>query len=181
MTFIEQFETIKKKMGKLNTESLPKDLAMQVNLTDEDCGGIFYIANIGGNFAVEPYDYHDHTVMVTIHSGDFLKILSGKLDATDAMFRGLLQIDGNIDHALAIASLVKKAEKKPASKKTTSKKTATEKKASDAKKTTKSAKKADDKKADKKSDKKTAKKAEKKSKDEKTEKKTTKKTAAKDK
>ena len=47
MTFIEQFENIKKKMSKLDTSSLPHDLAMQVNLTDEDCGGIFYVANIG--------------------------------------------------------------------------------------------------------------------------------------
>ncbi len=130
MTFIEQFENIKKKAGKLDTSALPTDLAMQVNLTDEDCGGIFYIANIGGEFKVEPYDYYDHTVMVTVNSNEFIKILQGKLDATDAFFRGLLQIEGNIEHAQAIASLAKKpAAKKPAAKKTTTAKKTAEKKA----------------------------------------------------
>lgn len=131
MTYMEQFEAIKKKALKLDTSSLPHDFAMQVNLTDEDCGGIFYISNIGGDFKVEPYDYYDHTVMITVNSKDFIKILQGKLDATDAYFRGLLILEGNIDHAQAIANLAKKStEKKPAAKKTSTKtatKTATKK------------------------------------------------------
>ncbi len=137
MTFIEQFEVIKKKTAKLDASSLPHDLAMQVNLTDEDCGGTFYIANIGGNFAVEPYDYYDHTVMLTLASKVFLDVITGKLDATDAIFRGLVDIQGNIDHAQAVADIAPKktprkatsktAEKKPATKKTAEKKTATKK------------------------------------------------------
>jgi len=117
MTFIEQFEAFKKKTAKLNTDSLPENLAIQMNMTDEDCGGAFYIANIGGNFAFEPYDYHDHTAMLTATADTFSKIISGKLDATDAYFRGLLLIEGNIDHAIALANLTKKPEKKAAAKK----------------------------------------------------------------
>ena len=131
MTFIEQFEVIKKKTAKLDPSSLPHDLAMQVNLTDDDCCGAFYIANIDGNFAVEPYDYRDHTVMLTLTSKVFLDVITGKLDATDAIFRGLVDIQGNIDHAQAVADIAPKkaprkatsktAEKKPAAKKTTTK------------------------------------------------------------
>lgn len=146
MTFIEQFEAIKKKTSKLDPTSLPHDLAMQVNLTDEDCGGTFYIANIGGNFAVEPYDYRDHTVMLTLSAKVFLDIMAGKLDATDALFRGLIELEGNIEHAVALADIAPKkaasksssskktAEKKADSKKTASKKTASKK--ADSKKTT---------------------------------------------
>lgn len=149
MTFIEQFEAIKKKTAKLDPSSLPHDLAMQVNLTDEDCGGTFYIANIGGNFAVEPYDYYDHTVMLTLSAKVFLDILAGKIDATDALFRGLIDIQGNIDHAVALADIAPKkavkkdSAKKPATKKTAEKKTTTKKTATKtaskktAKKTTK--------------------------------------------
>lgn len=149
MTFIEQFEAIKKKAAKLDPSSLPHDLAMQVNLTDEDCGGTFYIANIGGNFAVEPYDYYDHTVMLTLSAKVFLDILAGKIDATDALFRGLIDIQGNIDHAVALADIAPKkavkkdSAKKPATKKTAEKKTTTKKTATKtaskktAKKTTK--------------------------------------------
>ena len=129
MTFIEQFEVFKKKTEKLNVESLPADLAIQMNMIDEDCGGAFYIANIGGNFAFEPYDYHDHTAMLTATADTFSKILSGKLDATDAYFRGLLQIEGSIDHAIALANLTKKPEKKTAAKKAAPAKKAPAKKA----------------------------------------------------
>ena len=133
MTFIEQFENIKKKMSKLDTSSLPHDLAIQVNLTDEDCGGIFYVANIGGVFAVEPYDYYDHTVLLTSSAKNFLSIVTGKTDATDAVFRGLINLEGNIEHAQALANLVKKPEKKtskkPAAKKTAEKKTSANKSA----------------------------------------------------
>ncbi len=127
MTFIEQFEVIKKKTAKLDASSLPHDLAMQVNLTDEDCGGTFYVANIGGNFAVEPYDYYDHTVMLTLASKVFLDVITGKLDATDAIFRGLVDIQGNIDHAQAVADIAPKKAVKKATSKTTEKKTATKK------------------------------------------------------
>lgn len=140
MTFIEQFENIKKKMSKLDTSSLPHDLAMQVNLTDEDCGGIFYIANIGGNFAVEPYDYYDHTVLLTSSAKNFLSIVTGKTDATDALFRGLIGVEGNIEHAQALANLVKKVEKKSATKKTASKKAPAKKTEVAEKKTAKSTK-----------------------------------------
>ena len=144
MTFIEQFEALKKKLEKLNTENLPKDLAIQMNMTDDDCGGIFYIANIDGNFAVEPYDYVDHTAMLTASADTFKKIISGKLDATDAYFRGLLVIDGSLDHAQALASLTKKDEKPAAKKAAPAKKEtkAAEKKAPAATKKAEPAKKA---------------------------------------
>ena len=132
MTFIEQFEALKKKALKLNTASLPQDLAIQINMIDEDCGGAFYIANIGGNFAVEPYDYHDHTAMLTATADTFAKILSGKLDATDAYFRGILQIQGSLDHAQALANLTKKTEKKAPAKKAPAKKPAAKKAAAPA-------------------------------------------------
>ena len=132
MTFIEQFNAIKKKAVKLDTTNLPNDLAMQVNLTDEDCGGTFYIANIDGIFAVEPYDYRDHTVMLTLSAKDLLNILAGKLDAVKAVTEGKIQLEGNADHALALVSIAakkpaKKAAKKPAAKKPAAKKPAAKK------------------------------------------------------
>ncbi|MBQ0014290.1 MAG: SCP2 sterol-binding domain-containing protein [Oscillospiraceae bacterium] len=141
MTFIEQFEALKKKALKLNTASLPQDLAIQINMIDEDCGGAFYIANIGGNFAVEPYDYHDHTAMLTATADTFAKILSGKLDATDAYFRGILQIQGSLDHAQALANLTKKTEKKAPAKKPAAKKAPAKKAVAPAKKAAPAAKK----------------------------------------
>ena len=89
MTFEKKFAEFKKELEKRNASELPTDLAMQVTMTDEDCGGTFYIANVGGNFAVEPYDYVDNTVNIAAAAATLKDLLAGKLDGPDAMFRGL--------------------------------------------------------------------------------------------
>ncbi|MBQ2016192.1 MAG: hypothetical protein II207_04235, partial [Clostridia bacterium] len=93
MTFEKKFAEFKKELEKRNASELPTDLAMQVTMTDEDCGGIFYIANIGGNFAVEPYDYVDNTVNIAATAATLKDLLAGKLDGPDAMFRGLIEVN----------------------------------------------------------------------------------------
>ena len=75
MTFIEKFEEIKKKIGTPDLSKLTESFAVQVNMTDADCGGAFYIAYIGGNLAIEPYDYHDHTAMIYAKSKDLIDAL----------------------------------------------------------------------------------------------------------
>ena len=134
MTFEKKFAEFKKELEKRNASELPTDLAMQVTMTDEDCGGIFYIANIGGNFAVEPYDYVDNTVNIAAAAATLKDLLAGKLDGPDAMFRGLIEVNGNTAHALAVLGMKKKAAaKKPAAKKTATKKAAAPKKAAEKK------------------------------------------------
>ncbi|MBQ5480761.1 MAG: hypothetical protein IIT67_04900 [Clostridia bacterium] len=134
MTFEKKFAEFKKELEKRNASELPTDLAMQVTMTDEDCGGIFYIANIGGNFAVEPYDYVDNTVNIAATAATLKDLLAGKLDGPDAMFRGLIEVNGNTAHALAVLGMKKKAAaKKPAEKKTATKKAAAPKKAAEKK------------------------------------------------
>ena len=134
MTFEKKFAEFKKELEKRNASELPTDLAMQVIMTDEDCGGTFYIANIGGNFAVEPYDYVDNTVNIAAAAATLKDLLAGKLDGPDAMFRGLVEVNGNTAHALAVLGMKKKAAaKKPAAKKTATKKAAAPKKAAEKK------------------------------------------------
>ena len=94
MTFEKKFAEFKKELEKRNASELPTDLAMQVTMTDEDCGGTFYIANVGGNFAVEPYDYVDNTVNIAAAAATLKDLLAGKLDGPDAMFRGLVTVNG---------------------------------------------------------------------------------------
>ena len=120
MTFIEKFEEIKKKIGTPDLSKLTESFAVQVNMTDADCGGAFYIAYIGGNLAIEPYDYHDHTAMIDA--------LTGKMDMLAAVMSGKIEVYGNIDHVTALATLHKPrakraaAAKKPAGKKPAAKK-----------------------------------------------------------
>ena len=65
MTFEKKFASLKTKFDKADLKKLPDDFAIQLTMTDEDCGGIFYIANKNGAFSVEPYDYKDNSAAVT--------------------------------------------------------------------------------------------------------------------
>lgn len=142
MTFIEKFEQIKKKFGKLDTSRVSEDFAVQINLIDEDCGGAFFVAYQDGVAAIEPYDYYDNTAMVNVKAKDLIDAIGGKLDVAGAMMTGSIEVFGNAEHFLAALSLKKPAAKrapkktteekepaakKPAAKKTTAKKTAAKK------------------------------------------------------
>lgn len=118
MTFIEKFNELKEKFGTIDESRLTDPFAVQIEMTDEDCGGIFYVAYMNGPFAVEPYDYHDHTAAITVSSGLLEDILSCKADPMEAFFAGNLKVDGDVGHALMLVELMKKEPKKEVKKET---------------------------------------------------------------
>ncbi len=122
MTFIEKFDTLKKKYGTVDESKLTESFAIQIEMTDDDCKGIFYVAYMNGVFAVEPYDYHDRTAAITATSKVLESVLSGKTTPVKAYTDGKLIVDGNLDHALMLVELMKKVPaKKAATKKSTKK------------------------------------------------------------
>ena len=141
MTFIDKFNALKKKYGKIDESKLSESFAIQIEMTDEDCGGIFYVAYVNGVFAVEPYDYHDRTAAITVSSKVLESILSCKTDPMDAFFAGNLAVDGNVGHALMLVELMKKEPVKRAPRKTAEKKDAAPSEKKTVKKTTKNAEK----------------------------------------
>ncbi len=132
MTFIEKFEQIKKKFGKVDTSKLTENFAVQVNLTDEDCGGAFFVAYIDGEAHIEPYDYVDNTAVVNVKSKDLIDAIGGKLDVVGALMGGTIEVFGNVEHFNAMLTL-----KKLAAKRTTKKATEEKTEEAPAKKTCK--------------------------------------------
>ena len=127
MTFIKKFESIKKKLSALNASEIDSKIAMQVNMVDEDCGGAFYIEAENGTLTVEPYDYNDRTVMLTLKAADIVALIDKKAALGDYVANGEVSVEGDYSHAEKIFNL-----KKIAAKKTTKKapaKKAAEKKA----------------------------------------------------
>ena len=116
MTFIEKFEQIKKKFGKVDTSRVSENFAIQVNLVDEDCGGAFYVTHFDGVVEIEPYNYRDHTAMVSIKAKDLVDAIGGKLDVVGALMGGTVAVEGNVEHFTQMLAL-----KKPAAKRTTKK------------------------------------------------------------
>ena len=105
------------------TDSLKEDFAIQVNLTDDDCSGAFYIELKDGALNVEPYDYVDRNAMVSSSYANLVNSIDKK-----AVAEGVA-IEGDEEVVKALFKSIKKAvAKKPAAKKaTTAKKPAVKK------------------------------------------------------
>ena len=105
MTFIEEFETLKKKIAlpRANKPSFP--FAVEIDMTDADCGGAFYIAYADGTLSVEPYDYHDHTALVRICAQDLSDLLDGKVSAFDLTVSGRAEVYGDFAHFDLLSTL----------------------------------------------------------------------------
>lgn len=118
MTFIEKFNELKEICPKFKDGKFKEDFAVQVNMTDDEAAGTFYMASQNGVFAMEPYDYHDHTAMITIPVEVLDGILARKVNAMAAAESGRIRIEGNIHHlttlleALAKTALMPKRRKK---------------------------------------------------------------------
>ena len=123
MKFTQAFEKIKEKIQDVDTTNIT-DFAIQITLTNKDCGGIFYLQVKDGKLFIEPYDYHDNNAAISIMYGDLNKLLEGRLDSVKATEKGTLQITGDTVGALAILSKLerpKEATKLSVKKKTLAK------------------------------------------------------------
>ncbi len=117
MTFQEKFDYLNKKYAKkVDLTKLTQSFAAQIEMTDDDCHGIFYIAYIDGNFACEPYNYYDNTVAIAINSLLLEDIINGKEDAVDCFLNGRFFLTGNKEHAQMMMEALKPVKKAPAKK-----------------------------------------------------------------
>ena len=122
MTFIKKFESIKKKIAAFDASSVQGKIAMQVNMVDEDCGGAFYVEITDGTISVEPYDYNDRSVMLTLKAADMVALVDKKASLGDLVESGDVTVEGNYDHAVEVLALKKpvaKRTKRPSEKKET--------------------------------------------------------------
>lgn len=117
MTFIERFNYLKENYGsKADLSGVDTNIAAQFTMTDDDCHGIFYIAHLNGVTSVEPYDYHDNTVAVTINSRLLEKIFKGEVDPVASFLAGEFEVEGETDHALKLINAFKASANKKTNK-----------------------------------------------------------------
>ena len=117
MTYFEAFEKIKAAMKGAKTTGIDGHLAIQVNLSDSDASGIFYIEVKDGNLYVEPYDYVDNDAVFTVSTKDMIRLVTGKVTYEKSIESGALTVSGNLEKGALIRNLVVKAEKKAPAKK----------------------------------------------------------------
>ncbi|MGM9551375.1 MAG: SCP2 sterol-binding domain-containing protein [Clostridia bacterium] len=121
MTFLEKFEEIKK-FADVQVD-FNSDFAIEINMTDPDCGGTFYVEHKGGVLKCEPYDYNDRSARLIIKSDVLIKLLEGSIDPVASFLTGKFKIEGSVDSVLELMKLceankAKKKEEKKAEKAT---------------------------------------------------------------
>lgn len=117
MTFIQAFDKISERINGNAKITTDKDFfAVQVELTNKDCSGIFYIKYEYGNLSVEPYDYRDNSVAISLSYLTFNKLIDGRIDVASGIASGNIDAVGDLTAAEAICSIVPK-EEKPVAKK----------------------------------------------------------------
>ena len=105
MTFEDMFAQVKGLLAQADASGIGERLAYQFNITGE-AQGTFYLEVKDGALQVEPYDYHDRDALFTCSAETLFKIASGQTDPVAAVFLGKLKVEGSIDKALKLKSLL---------------------------------------------------------------------------
>ena len=119
MTFENALKRIKTAFENVDASKLA-DMAVQVTLTDEDCGGTLYFKSESGVLTVEGYDYRDNDAVVDIQRKALMDILSGKTDIDKVIEKGQATVKGDFEKLSTLKAAVpvyKAPARKPSAKK----------------------------------------------------------------
>lgn len=112
MKYEQAFKKFKEKFTGVDVSELD-DMALQITLSDEDCGGTFYAELKNHILSVEPYDYKDNDAVIDVSRAALNSILDGKTTIDEAIENGELTVHGELAklHGLteAVQASVKKA------------------------------------------------------------------------
>ncbi len=108
MTFEKKFSSIKAKIESADITLPEAHFAFEITLTDDDCGGTFYVASRGNGLEIEPYDYHDNTASLTATANTITRLLDGRTSYDVAVSTGKLVVTGFEDAVKAICGICAK-------------------------------------------------------------------------
>lgn len=134
MTFENALKKIKTAFENADVSKLA-DMAVQVTLSDEDCGGTFYFKSENGTLEVEGYDYRDNDAVIDIARKSLMDILAGKTTLDIAVEKGTATVKGDFEKLDTLKDAIPEYIA-PSRKKTEKKTEAPEKKVCSAKKET---------------------------------------------
>lgn len=105
MKYEELVKSLKEASEGADASSVKEHIAIQFNVTGE-AEGAFYLEIADGKVNIEPYEYYDRDVLVTISEENLIEVFEGKLDFVDAFNEGKLKAEGNLGKALALKEVL---------------------------------------------------------------------------
>lgn len=112
MTYEELVAKLQSAYGKHDASKIKDHLAIQFNVRGE-ADGALYLEILDGKIYVEPYEYYDRDILVTISAENLIAIAEDRLDVLDAYNNGLLTAEGDLGKALLLKEVVVKKEEEP--------------------------------------------------------------------
>ena len=117
MNYVNAFEKIKPEIKKADVNKLAEHFAIQITMTDEDCGGIFYVSFFGEELDVQPFDYVDNTVAIALSYLSLSNLIAGRSKLDNLIATGKVQVSGRAEIVKMLLDAMPekpKKEKKPA-------------------------------------------------------------------
>ena len=105
MTYEELVAKLKDAYGKYDASKVKEHLAIQFNVRGE-ADGALYLEVLNGKIYVEPYEYYDRDILVTISAQNLIAIAEGNLDIVDAYNENKLSAEGDLGKALLLKDIV---------------------------------------------------------------------------
>lgn len=112
MTYEELVAKLQSAYGKHDASKIKDHLAIQFNVRGE-ADGALYLEILDGKIYVEPYEYYDRDILVTISAENLIAMAEDRLDVLDAYNNGLLTAEGDLGKALLLKEVVVKKEEEP--------------------------------------------------------------------
>lgn len=112
MTYHELVNELKCEYEKYDAGHITEHLAIQFNVTGE-AEGALYLEIADGQIKIEPYEYYDRDILVTVSGENLLAVSKGSLKITDAVSTGILTAEGDLAKVLPLEEVIcRKTEEK---------------------------------------------------------------------
>lgn len=121
MTYQDIVKKVQTAYKGADASKVAEHVALQFNIEGEG-EGAFYLEVSEGKVNVEPYEYFDRDLLVTASADTIIGLAEGTVDAVKAYQDGQIKAEGNLEKAIVLNNIVKKAAKKAEPKATTAKK-----------------------------------------------------------
>lgn len=116
MTFFEMFDAAKAGLKNADVSGLNGHIAIQIEVTEDGCG-IFYAEITDGVLNVQPYDYRDNTVAVTLPHSTLFALLRRETTLPEAVAQEKAFVQGCMESAAQLFAAVPVPKKAEAPKK----------------------------------------------------------------
>ena len=128
MTYGDLVNKVREEFQSADVSSVKEHIAVQFNVYGEGEGAL-YLEISDGKADVQPYEYYDRDAIIISTADELVDIVTGKLDIVEANNSAKIQVEGSIEKAAVLSSVIAAKSAKAAKKPVKAEKPAKEEKA----------------------------------------------------